>query len=71
VQGQKQKLTLFSHPLFSPPPPPTLSLILPGSAIDNAQGADRATALAGALARAAAVFCVDEVIVLDDGERRG
>ena len=51
--------------------PPTLSIILPGSAIDNAQGNDRATSLAGALARAAAVFCVDEVIVLDDGERRG
>jgi predicted SPOUT superfamily RNA methylase MTH1 len=70
LAARRSCFTRFPFPPHSSPPP-TLSLILPGSAIDNAQGADRATALAGALARAAAVFCVDEVIVLDDGERRG
>ncbi|OJD37364.1 deoxyribose-phosphate aldolase [Diplodia corticola] len=44
----------------------TLSIALPGSIVANAQSHDRKTSLAGAIARAAAVFCVDEIVVFDD-----
>ncbi|KKY28959.1 putative deoxyribose-phosphate aldolase [Diplodia seriata] len=44
----------------------TLSIALPGSIIANAQSHDLKTSLAGAIARAAAVFCVDEIVVFDD-----
>jgi len=44
----------------------TVSLALPGSILDNAQSAELRTYLAGQIARALAVFCVDEVIVFDD-----
>ena len=37
----------------------------------NAQNQELATLLAGQVARAAAVFNVDEVVVLDDGEGGG
>ncbi|RMJ23326.1 methyltransferase activity [Aspergillus sp. HF37] len=46
----------------------TLSIAIPGSIIANAQSIDQKTLLAGSLARALAVFCVDEVIVFDDDE---
>ncbi|KAE9987023.1 hypothetical protein Vi05172_g59 [Venturia inaequalis] len=45
----------------------TLSIAIPGSIIANAQSHDLRTALAGRIARAAAVFCVDEIIVFNDG----
>ncbi|QIW99216.1 hypothetical protein AMS68_004734 [Peltaster fructicola] len=46
----------------------TLSLALPGSIIANAQTHDQKTNLAGQIARACAVFCVDEIVVFDDGQ---
>ncbi|GME31894.1 hypothetical protein GTA08_BOTSDO02246 [Neofusicoccum parvum] len=46
----------------------TLSIALPGSVIANAQSHDLKTAMAGAIARAAAVFTVDEIIIFDDGQ---
>ncbi|KAK8204704.1 deoxyribose-phosphate aldolase [Phyllosticta capitalensis] len=46
----------------------TLSIALPGSIIANAQSHDLKTAMAGAIARAAAVFSVDEVIIFNDGQ---
>lgn len=46
----------------------TLSIALPGSIIANAQTHDLKTSLAGQIARAAAVFCVDEIVVFDDGQ---
>lgn len=49
-----------------------MSLAVPGSVIENTQTMELATAVAGLLARTAAVFCVDEVVVVDDapGVRR-
>ncbi|KAF7906493.1 hypothetical protein EAF00_000772 [Botryotinia globosa] len=48
----------------------TVSVALPGSIIANAQSHDLKTSMAGQIARALAVFCVDEVIVFDDGNAR-
>ena len=39
----------------------TLSIAVPGSVIDNTQTVEQATAIAGQIARAAAIFNVDEV----------
>lgn len=44
----------------------TISIAVPGSVLENAQSAELRTYLAGQVARAACVFCVDEVIVYDD-----
>ncbi|KAI7795711.1 hypothetical protein IRJ41_003836 [Triplophysa rosa] len=52
----------------------TLSVALPGSVMDNAQSPELRTYLAGQIARACAVFCVDEVVIFDDqgdNTRRG
>ena len=47
----------------------TVSLALAGSILDNAQSAELRTYLAGQIARALAVFSVDEVIIFDDEGR--
>ena len=54
--------------VFTPAGPrtTTLSIALPGSIIANAKSHDQKTYLAGSLARAFAVFCVDEVIIFED-----
>ncbi|KAK2827542.1 hypothetical protein Q7C36_018468 [Tachysurus vachellii] len=44
----------------------TVSVALPGSVLDNAQSPELRTYLAGQIARACAVFCVDEVVVFDE-----
>lgn len=44
----------------------TLSVALPGSVMDNAQSPELRTYLAGQIARACGVFCVDEVVIFDD-----
>jgi len=44
----------------------TLSVALPGSIIANAQSHEQKTLLAGIVARALAVFCVDEVVIFED-----
>ncbi|XP_013164898.1 PREDICTED: putative methyltransferase C9orf114 [Papilio xuthus] len=44
----------------------TISIAIPGSILENAQSAELRTYLAGQIARAACIFCVDEVIVYDD-----
>ena len=44
----------------------TLSVALPGSIIANAKNHDLKTYLVGQVARALAVFCVDEVVIFDD-----
>ena len=44
----------------------TVSLALPGSIIGNAQSAELRTYLAGQIARAAAVFNIDEVVVFNE-----
>ncbi|KAF2477267.1 DUF171-domain-containing protein [Lindgomyces ingoldianus] len=46
--------------------PWTLSIAVPGSFIANVLNFDQKNSLAGRIARAAAVFCVDEIIVFDD-----
>ena len=46
---------------------PTVSIAIPGSVICNAQTRELQTSLAGSIARAAAVYRVDEIIVFDDG----
>ncbi|KAG0650204.1 methyltransferase [Hyphodiscus hymeniophilus] len=45
----------------------TVSVALPGSIIANAQSHELRTSMAGHIARALSVFCVDEVIVFSDG----
>ncbi|KAF0689129.1 Aste57867_19401 [Aphanomyces stellatus] len=44
----------------------TVSIAIPGSIIDNAQTRELKTYLAGQIARACAIFQVDEVVVFDD-----
>ena len=44
----------------------TVSIALPGSWTLNAKKPDHKTIQAGRIARAAAVFCVDEIVVFDD-----
>ncbi|XP_057956764.1 uncharacterized protein LOC131150185 isoform X2 [Malania oleifera] len=45
---------------------PTVSIAVPGSIIENAQSFELATRLAGQIARAAAIFRIDEVVVFDN-----
>ncbi|KAF9606419.1 hypothetical protein IFM89_025108 [Coptis chinensis] len=45
---------------------PTVSIAIAGSIIDNAQSLELATRLAGQIARAAAIFRVDEIVVFDN-----
>ncbi|XP_073156605.1 uncharacterized protein [Henckelia pumila] len=45
---------------------PTVSIAVPGSIIDNAQSFELATRLAGQVARAATIFRIDEIIVVDN-----
>ncbi|XP_072518829.1 putative methyltransferase C9orf114 homolog [Salminus brasiliensis] len=50
----------------------TVSIALPGSVMDNAQSPELRTYLAGQIARACTVFCVDEVVIFDEqGEDTG
>ncbi|KAK2500078.1 hypothetical protein MC885_000424 [Smutsia gigantea] len=49
--------------------PYTLSVALPGSILDNAQSPELRTYLAGQIARACAIFCVDEIVVFDEEGR--
>uniref|UniRef100_A0A4W3HWW9 28S rRNA (uridine-N(3))-methyltransferase n=1 Tax=Callorhinchus milii TaxID=7868 RepID=A0A4W3HWW9_CALMI len=44
----------------------TVSVALPGSVLDNAQSPELRTYLAGQIARACTVFCVDEIVVFDE-----
>ncbi|XP_077478940.1 putative methyltransferase C9orf114 homolog [Stigmatopora argus] len=44
----------------------TVSVALPGSVLDNAQSAELRTYLAGQIARACVIFCVDEIIIFDE-----
>ncbi|MBN3320148.1 CI114 methyltransferase, partial [Atractosteus spatula] len=44
----------------------TVSIALPGSVLDNAQSPELRTYLAGQIARACTVFCVDEIVVFDE-----
>lgn len=47
-----------------------MTVALPGSILDNAQSAELRTYLAGQIARALAVFAVDEVVVFEDTPRK-
>eukprot|EP00873_Tetraselmis_striata_P024394 jgi/Tetstr1/444658/TSEL_032506.t1 len=44
----------------------TVSMAVPGSVIENTQTVELATAVAGQIARTAAIFNIDEVVVIDD-----
>ncbi|XP_074871752.1 28S rRNA (uridine-N(3))-methyltransferase isoform X2 [Carettochelys insculpta] len=44
----------------------TVSVALPGSILNNAQSPELRTYLAGQIARACAIFCVDEIVVFDE-----
>jgi predicted SPOUT superfamily RNA methylase MTH1 len=46
--------------------PPTLSIAVAASVIDNVQSAELATLVAGQIARTAAIFNIDEVVVIDE-----
>lgn len=47
----------------------SLSIALPGSILNNAQSPELRTYLVGQVARAAAVFCVNEIVVYDETAR--
>ena len=49
----------------------TISLALPGSILDNAQSVELRTYLAGQIARALAVFRIDEVVIFNDDTNEG
>ena len=51
--------------------PQTISVAIGASCIENTASQELGTLLAGQIARAAAIFNVDEVIVLDDGPKHG
>ncbi|CAI8055873.1 Putative methyltransferase C9orf114 homolog [Geodia barretti] len=44
----------------------TVSIALPGSIVDNAQTLELKTYLAGQIARAAVIFCIDEIVVFNE-----
>lgn len=44
----------------------TISMAVSAAAIDNAQSPELATAMAGQIARTAAIFNVDEIVVIDE-----
>ncbi|KAL7980864.1 hypothetical protein Chor_002018 [Crotalus horridus] len=44
----------------------TVSVAVPGSILSNAQSPELRTYLAGQIARACVIFCVDEIVVFDD-----
>ncbi|XP_067398166.1 putative methyltransferase C9orf114 homolog isoform X4 [Emydura macquarii macquarii] len=44
----------------------TVSVALPGSILNNAQSPELRTYLAGQIARACAIFCVEEIVVFDE-----
>lgn len=44
----------------------TLSIAVPGSILENAQSPELRSYLAGQIARAAAIFQIDEIIIFDD-----
>ncbi|KAE8593072.1 hypothetical protein XENTR_v10018967 [Xenopus tropicalis] len=44
----------------------TVSVVLPGSIMDNAQSPELRTYLAGQIARACAIFCIDEIVIFDE-----
>ncbi|KAI3786746.1 hypothetical protein L1987_40672 [Smallanthus sonchifolius] len=48
--------------------PPTVSIALPGSIIDNTQSFELATRLAGQIARAATIFRINEKVVIFDNQ---
>jgi len=48
----------------------TVSMAVPGSIIDNTQSFEMANFVAGQVARTAAVFNVDELIIIDDTPQR-
>ncbi|PSC74008.1 methyltransferase C9orf114-like protein isoform X2 [Micractinium conductrix] len=67
--GTKRKLDAEDGPAAAAAPAGrtyTLSIAVAASCIENAQNLELATLLAGQIARAAAIFNVDEVVVLDD-----
>ena len=43
-----------------------VAIAIPGSILANAQSAELRSYLAGQIARAACVFCVDEIVVFDE-----
>ena len=43
-----------------------MSVALPGSVLDNAQSTELRTYLAGQIARACVVFCIDEIIIFEE-----
>ena len=67
VMSQPPKLKLNTLSTSTSCQYPTVSIAIPGSVVSNAQTRELQTQLAGQIARAAAVFRIDEVIVFDDG----
>lgn len=60
LEQEKEDKRLKSGRLY------TLSIAVPGSIVDNAQSKELKVYLAGQIARAAAIFEVDEIVIFDD-----
>ena len=58
-------------PARTSPPRKTVSVAIGASCVENAVSHELGSMLAGQLARAAAIFNVDEVVVVDDGPKHG
>lgn len=65
-EGPQPIRLIKEHPLPLLGRPYTLSVALPGSILDNAQSPELRTYLAGQIARACTIFCVDEIVVFDE-----
>uniref|UniRef100_A0A453MAM7 Uncharacterized protein n=1 Tax=Aegilops tauschii subsp. strangulata TaxID=200361 RepID=A0A453MAM7_AEGTS len=65
VHKKKKKKHAEEEEKADPKRRPTVSIAVAGSVIDNAQSLELATLLAGQIARAAAVFRIDEIVVFD------
>lgn len=68
IMGKKKRSSVENGGSAAPPSGRsyTVSMAIPGSIIENTQNLEHATFVAGQIARTAAIFNVDEVVVFDD-----
>ena len=65
-QSEAQSKCLLCRSQTTQEHAPTVSIVVPSSVIENAQTAELATSLSGQVARTAAIFRIDEIVVFDD-----
>jgi hypothetical protein len=70
LQCLTQSSTSSQLPSISCPRYDTLSIAVPTSIVANAQSKELKTMLCGQIARAATIYCVDEIVIYEDVEVR-